>query len=51
MTFDNHIAITPQLVADHGYGLPGSVLLCSDSHTCSGGVFNKNNLALYFFGV
>jgi 3-isopropylmalate/(R)-2-methylmalate dehydratase large subunit len=28
------------LVADHGYGLPGSVLLCSDSHTCSGGVFN-----------
>ena len=29
-----------QLVADHGYGLPGSVLLCSDSHTCSAGVFN-----------
>lgn len=32
--------IAHQLVADHGYGLPGSVLLCSDSHTCSGGVFN-----------
>jgi 3-isopropylmalate/(R)-2-methylmalate dehydratase large subunit len=29
-----------QLVADHGYALPGSVLLCSDSHTCSAGVFN-----------
>ena len=32
--------IAHQLVADHGYGLPGSVLLCSDSHTCSAGVFN-----------
>ena len=32
--------ISHQLVADHGYGLPGSVLLCSDSHTCSAGVFN-----------
>lgn len=29
-----------QLVADHGYALPGSVLVCSDSHTCSAGVFN-----------
>jgi len=29
-----------QLVADHGYALPGTVLLCSDSHTCSAGVFN-----------
>ncbi|MGH8617238.1 MAG: aconitase/3-isopropylmalate dehydratase large subunit family protein [Burkholderiales bacterium] len=29
-----------QLVADHGYALPGDVLLCSDSHTCSAGVFN-----------
>lgn len=27
-------------MADHGYGLPGTVLLCSDSHTCSAGVFN-----------
>jgi len=28
------------LVADHGYALPGSVLVCGDSHTCSAGVFN-----------
>ena len=32
--------IAHQLVADHGYALPGSVLLCADSHTCSAGVFN-----------
>ena len=32
--------ISHQLVADHGYALPGSVLVCSDSHTCSAGVFN-----------
>ncbi|MBC7781770.1 MAG: 3-isopropylmalate dehydratase large subunit [Proteobacteria bacterium] len=32
--------ISHQLVADHGYALPGDVLLCSDSHTCSAGVFN-----------
>lgn len=32
--------ISHQLVSDHGYGLPGSVLLCADSHTCSAGVFN-----------
>ena len=32
--------ISHQLVADHGYALPGTVLLCSDSHTCSAGVFN-----------
>ncbi|MEM9682156.1 MAG: aconitase/3-isopropylmalate dehydratase large subunit family protein [Pseudomonadota bacterium] len=32
--------ISHVLVADYGYGLPGSVLLCSDSHTCSAGVFN-----------
>ena len=32
--------ISHQLVADHGYALPGTVLVCSDSHTCSGGVFN-----------
>jgi len=32
--------ISHQLVADYGYALPGSVLLCSDSHTCSAGVFN-----------
>ena len=23
------------LVADHGYALPGTVLVCGDSHTCS----------------
>ena len=32
--------IAHQLIADHGYALPGTVLLCSDSHTCSAGVFN-----------
>jgi 3-isopropylmalate/(R)-2-methylmalate dehydratase large subunit len=32
--------ISHQLVADHAYALPGTVLLCSDSHTGSGGVFN-----------
>lgn len=32
--------ICHQLVSDHGYALPGTVLLCSDSHTCSAGVFN-----------
>ena len=32
--------ISHQLVADHAYALPGSVILCSDSHTGSAGVFN-----------
>ncbi|MBI3068453.1 MAG: 3-isopropylmalate dehydratase, partial [Betaproteobacteria bacterium] len=32
--------ISHQLVADHGYALPGTVLVCSDSQTCSAGVFN-----------
>ena len=32
--------ISHQLVADLGYGIPGTVLICSDSHTCSAGVFN-----------
>jgi 3-isopropylmalate/(R)-2-methylmalate dehydratase large subunit len=32
--------ISHQLVADHAYALPGTVLLCSDSHTGSGGAFN-----------
>jgi 3-isopropylmalate/(R)-2-methylmalate dehydratase large subunit len=32
--------ISRQLVADYGYAVPGSTLVCSDSHTCSGGVFN-----------
>ena len=32
--------ISHQLVADHAYALPGTVLLCSDSHTGSAGAFN-----------
>jgi 3-isopropylmalate/(R)-2-methylmalate dehydratase large subunit len=28
------------LVAEHGYALPGTILVCGDSHTCSAGVFN-----------
>jgi 3-isopropylmalate/(R)-2-methylmalate dehydratase large subunit len=32
--------IAHQLVSDHGYALPGSMLICGDSHTCSAGVFN-----------
>ncbi len=32
--------IAHQLVADFGYALPGTVLVCVDSHTCSGGAFN-----------
>jgi len=32
--------ISHQLVADHAYALPGDLLVCSDSHTGSGGVFN-----------
>src|SRR5688572_20685647 len=32
--------ISHQLVADHAYALPGDIVLCSDSHTGSGGVFN-----------
>lgn len=32
--------ISHQLVADFGYALPGDLLVCSDSHTGSGGVFN-----------
>jgi 3-isopropylmalate/(R)-2-methylmalate dehydratase large subunit len=32
--------ISHQLVADHAYALPGSILIGSDSHTGSGGVFN-----------
>ena len=32
--------ISHQLVSDLGYGIPGTVLVCSDSHTCSAGVFN-----------
>ena len=32
--------ICHQVVADQGYALPGTVLVCSDSHTCSAGAFN-----------
>ncbi|HTD90431.1 MAG TPA: aconitase/3-isopropylmalate dehydratase large subunit family protein [Burkholderiales bacterium] len=32
--------ISHQLVADNAYALPGSLLVCSDSHTGSAGVFN-----------
>ncbi len=32
--------ISHQVVADHAYALPGSLLVCSDSHTGSAGVFN-----------
>ena len=32
--------ISHQVVFDRAYGLPGTVLVCSDSHTCSAGVLN-----------
>jgi 3-isopropylmalate/(R)-2-methylmalate dehydratase large subunit len=32
--------ISHQLVAEHAYALPGTLLVCSDSHTGSAGVFN-----------
>ena len=32
--------ISHVIVADYGYALPGTVLACSDSHTCSAGAFN-----------
>jgi 3-isopropylmalate/(R)-2-methylmalate dehydratase large subunit len=32
--------ISHVIVADNAYALPGSVLVCSDSHTGSGGAFN-----------
>jgi 3-isopropylmalate/(R)-2-methylmalate dehydratase large subunit len=32
--------ISHQVIADHAYALPGSVLVCTDSHTLSGGAFN-----------
>ena len=32
--------ISHVVVADNGYALPGTVLVCSDSHTGSGGAFN-----------
>lgn len=32
--------ISHQLVVENAYALPGTVLVCSDSHTCSAGVLN-----------
>src|SRR3984885_6483859 len=32
--------ISHAVVADRAYALPGSVLVCSDSHTCASGAFN-----------
>jgi 3-isopropylmalate/(R)-2-methylmalate dehydratase large subunit len=34
------LGIAHQLVADYGMALPGTVLACVDSHTCSAGAFN-----------
>lgn len=34
------LGICHQLVADYGYAMPGTVLACVDSHTCSAGAFN-----------
>ncbi len=32
--------VSHAIVADRAYALPGSVLVCSDSHTCASGAFN-----------
>ena len=32
--------ISHAVVADRAYALPGTVLVCSDSHTCASGTFN-----------
>jgi 3-isopropylmalate/(R)-2-methylmalate dehydratase large subunit len=32
--------ISHAVVAERGYALPGTVLVCSDSHTCAAGAFN-----------
>ena len=37
---NNGLGICHQLVADFGYALPGTLLACVDSHTCSAGAFN-----------
>lgn len=37
---NNGLGICHQLVADNGYALPGTLLACVDSHTCSAGAFN-----------
>jgi 3-isopropylmalate/(R)-2-methylmalate dehydratase large subunit len=33
--------IAHQIIADHAYSLPGEIIVCSDSHTCSAGVLNS----------
>ncbi len=35
-----NVGISHVVVADRAYALPGTVLVCADSHTCSGGAFN-----------
>ena len=37
---NDSLGICHQLVADFGYAIPGTVLACVDSHTCSAGAFN-----------
>jgi len=32
--------IVHQIVGEHGYVRPGELLVCTDSHTCSGGAYN-----------
>jgi 3-isopropylmalate/(R)-2-methylmalate dehydratase large subunit len=34
------VGISHVLVTDRAYALPGTVLLCADSHTCAAGAFN-----------
>jgi 3-isopropylmalate/(R)-2-methylmalate dehydratase large subunit len=34
------VGISHVLVTDRAYALPGTVLVCADSHTCAGGAFN-----------
>src|SRR5262245_44044287 len=34
------VGISHVLVTDRAYALPGSVLVCADSHTCAAGAFN-----------
>jgi 3-isopropylmalate/(R)-2-methylmalate dehydratase large subunit len=34
------VGIAHVVVSDRAYALPGTVLVCADSHTCSGGAFN-----------
>lgn len=35
-----HQGISHAVVAEYGYALPGSILVCGDSHTCASGAFN-----------